>query len=106
MVHYEAGDATDLNMSRRGADWARQDASPEQLEYLATYDGDPAAFQTPASLINFGRQVVESDQPLAGATPESSLEEEDQQIPLKPGDPHWSSFQAGAREVWESSGHS
>jgi hypothetical protein len=99
-VSHEAEGAMDLNMSRRGADWARQDASAEELEYLATYDGDPGEFQTPASLIDFERQVATSDQPLGGATPDGSPE--DQHVPVRPGDPHWPSFHAGAREIWES----
>jgi hypothetical protein len=100
MVNDEPAEATDLNMSRRGAEWARKDANANELEYLATYDGDPGEFQTPASLIDFERQVAASDQPLGGATPDSSPE--DQHVPVKPGDPRWPSFQVGAREIWES----
>ena len=102
MVNHEPEDATELNMSRRGADWARQDASADELEYLATYDGDPGEFRTPASLINFARQVAVSDEPLGGATADISPED----VPVKPGDPYWPSFQAGAREIWESADRS
>ena len=49
MVNRESEGATDRNMAHRGADWARQDASADELEYLATYDGDPGEFRTPAT---------------------------------------------------------
>ena len=102
MVNHEPEGATELNMLRQGADWARQDASADELEYLATYDGDPGEFQTPATLIDFARQVAVSDEPLGGATAGISPED----VPMKPGDPYWPSFQAGAREVWEASSRS
>ena len=65
MVNHDPDDATHLN-GRQGADRARQDASADELEYLATYDGDPGEFRTPASLMNFARQVAVSDEPLRG----------------------------------------
>ena len=102
MVNHDPEDATHLNVLRQGADWARQDASADELEYLATYDGDPGEFRTPATLIDFARQVAVSDEPLGGATAEISPEV----VPVKPGDKYWPSFQAGAREAWESSGGS
>ena len=102
MVDHEPEDAMELNVSRRGADWARQDASAEELEYLATYDGEPGEFRTPASLVNFARQVAVADEPLGGATAEISPED----VPVRPGDPYWPSFQAGAGEIWESGGRS
>ena len=102
MVNHDPDDATHLTVSRQGADWARQDASADELEYLATYDGDPGDFRTPASLVNFARQVAVSDEPLGGATADISPEG----VPVKPGDTYWPSFQAGARGVWESSGRS
>jgi hypothetical protein len=74
----------------------------DELKYLATYDGDPGEFRTPATLIDFARQVAMSDEPLGGATADISPEV----VPVKPGDPYWPSFQAGAHEVWESSGRS
>jgi hypothetical protein len=102
MVNDEPEGAAELNMSRQGAEWARRDASADELEYLATYDGDPGEFQTPATLIDFARQVAVSDEPLGGATADISPED----VPVKPADPYWPSFQAGAREVWEASSRS
>jgi hypothetical protein len=66
-------DATHLNVSRQGAELARQDASADELEYLATHDGDPSEFRTPATLIDFARQVAMSDEPLGGVPPRRSL---------------------------------
>ena len=75
MVNHDPEDATHLNVLRQGADWARQDASADELEYLATYDGDPGEFRTPATLIDFARQVAVSDEPLG--VPPRTLSPED-----------------------------
>jgi post-segregation antitoxin (ccd killing protein) len=64
-----------------GAEWARQEADARELEYLAAYDGPPADFLLPTSMVFFGPG---------------------REVPGGPDDPYWPDFQAGAREVWEA----
>lgn len=68
----------DAQARAQGADWARQEATAAELEYVATHQGTAADYLLPTSLV-FSP---------AGA-------------PTSPASARWEHFQAGAREVWE-----
>lgn len=81
-----------------GVQWAREDASAADLEYLATYSAPAGKFSVPLSLVfflsleNSRRHRAAGGEGLPGASG----------MPQGPRDRYWADLQTGAREVWES----
>lgn len=97
-VRAEAGQARAAKAHAYGMRWARTAADARELEYVATYDGNPVEFRTPVSLVIFVSSENERAHRAAGGIglPGPSG------VPTEPDTPYWPDLQAGAREVWEA----
>jgi hypothetical protein len=69
----------------------------DEPEHLATHDGDPGEFQTPASLTNFSRRRDLRNQPLGAGMPDNSPEQSN--VPIKLRTRTRRPAQVGAHEI-------
>jgi hypothetical protein len=67
-----------------GAKWARTRATAADLEYVATFAGEPDDFHVPDSLFYL------------------TMDTDWKEVPRGPGSVRWTHFQSGAREVWQA----